>query len=491
MDEKNNQTLTLDDIVHQLTKPSVIQGQDAGKQISTPSSTLPQLPSQQPIPREVRLPSLGNESRTVPSPETLSKNPPTSQRVNTSLLIRTMAQDIERLKMGQRPTPIEVKGAIQPSKQQNPVSVPTPKKIISEDPSKKSILPPLPRPTLSPKTPILIRPYPVSPNLPSQKQTSSSLPPVSTGKPPTKYFPEHYHREEIVGKSDNMLPAYPGAPVPKKIVTPEKENLQYSVLARIIGSGMTAGITITITIAVVAYFLLSFLVFNTEEPILSPSPIATPQITQTPEYNDLELIFKNVDSINFSLPINQVETVTNLKSFIKGADINQNEFKKINFILSDSQVTTITFTDLLDRLSVRYPAALKDALKESNTTLMYGQGEILGEIDSLPDPGLASKKFVLIVEVKDLAKATEILREWELTMPEDLRNVFNIEPSQAATPEFNSNEYRGVSIRYTNFPLPDRSIDYAIVHSLTGHQYLVLTNSRESMYSPVEKITGL
>ena len=76
-------------------------------------------------------------------------------------------------------------------------------------------------------------------------------------------------------------------------------------------------------------------------------------------------------------------------------------------------------------------------------------------------------------------------------MPEDLKYMFNIEPGNSATPTFNSNEYKGVAIRYKNFSLPDRSIDYAIVYSSAGRQYLVITNSRESMYSPIEKITGL
>lgn len=254
---------------------------------------------------------------------------------------------------------------------------------------------------------------------------------------------------------------------------------------------MTAGITVTIIIAIAAYLLLSFFVFNKEEPAASPTPIPTSRITQTPEPDELESIFGNVTLVNFSLPVNQIETTADLKTLIKGTEINLKEFKRVNFILSDNQAKTLTFTGLLDRLSVRYPADLPDAIKEGNMAFMYGQGEVLGDSSSLPDPGLANKKVVLIVEVKDLVKATGILREWEPTMPQDFKDVFNIEPSKAATPGFNNNEYRGVPIKYKNFPLPDRSIDYAIVHSLSGRQYLIITNSRESMYSPIEKVTGL
>ena len=191
------------------------------------------------------------------------------------------------------------------------------------------------------------------------------------------------------------------------------------------------------------------------------------------------------------MPANKVDTMTNLKSFIRGVEINRSEFNKINFIPTDNQTIVSNFTELLDRLSIQYPVALSEVIKGDNMMFMYGQEEILGGTDSLPDPSLANKKVVLIVELKDVTRAKEILREWELTMPDDLKNMFNIEPNKAGTSGFNNNEYGGVSIRYINFPLPDRSIDYAIVHSLKGRQYLLLTNSRESMYSPIEKIIGL
>jgi len=348
------------------------------------------------------------------------------------------------------------------------------------------------RPTL-PIRPTIRFPQPATLTPPTQKQTSSILPQISREKPATEQTIDNYNRERIASKSNEALPGYLGASVPKKIAESPKEVLEYRALAKVIGSGMTAGIIITVIIAITAYFLLSFFVFNEEElaPLPSPTPISTPQITQTPESSELESIFRDVISINFSLPINKVDTATNLKSFIKETEINQSEFKKINFISTDSQTIALTFIELLDRLSIRYPVSLGEVIKGDNMTFMYGQEEVLGGTDSLPDSSLANKKVVLIVELKDITRAKEILREWELTMSEDLKNMFNIEPNRAETPEFNNNEYGGASIRYRNFPLPDRSIDYAIVHSLIGRQYLLLTNSRESMYSPVEKIIGL
>ena len=483
MDEKNNQELTFDDILHQLTKPSIIQGQGQGMgvQVPTPSPSLPPSISRPPISGEVRLPSLGGESKSV-SIQGIIPTPPVSQQNNTSLSIRTMAQDIERLKKGQKPVLLEVKRTIQPPQKQIPIPnpPPVPKEVGIDILKKAPIAPSLSRPSI-----------PAPPSLPAQIQTLQMLPRIPKESSPTEYIQEQRHEEAVVGKMEDLLPEYLGAHVPEKTVKPVKENLQYSVIAKIIGSGMTAGIIITVIIAVAGYFLLSLFVFNAEEALPPPSPTPIPQITQTPDYNELETIFRDVGSVNFSLPTNQVETSTDLKAFIKKTEINKTEFKKINFVSFDNQTITLTFTDFMDRLSVRYPVLLRDVIRGENMTFMYGQGEILGEASSLPDPELANKRVVLVIELKDLAKATEILREWELTMSEDLKDVFNIDPDKSATLGFNDNAHRGVPIRYKNFPLPDRSIDYAIIHSLAGRQYLVITNSRESMYSPVEKITGL
>src|SRR3989344_989579 len=363
MDEKNKQKLTLDDILNQLTKPSVILGQDAGRQASvSPPLPLPQPSSQIPVRGEVKLPSLGNEiksssiSGTIPSPAE-------SQQSNISLSLRTMALDRDRLRKGQGPTSVEVQKTIQLPKQLDPKATPAVPKENSVEAQERvsTAVPSAPlRPTL-PIRPTIRLPQQI-PASSSQKQTISTLPQISREKPATEQTIDNYNRERIASKSNEALPGYLGAPVPKKIAESPKEVLEYRALAKVIGSGMTAGIIITVIIAIVAYFLLSFFVFNEEEPASLPSstPISTPQITQTPESSELDSIFRDVISINFSLPANKVDTMTNLKSFIRGVEINRSEFNKINFIPTDNQTIVSNFTELLDRLSIQYPVALSE-----------------------------------------------------------------------------------------------------------------------------------
>ena len=44
---------------------------------------------------------------------------------------------------------------------------------------------------------------------------------------------------------------------------------------------------------------------------------------------------------------------------------------------------------------------------------------------------------------------------------------------------------REVSIRYRNFPFPDITVDYAAVNS-SGQNYLVISGSREAIYSAID-----
>ena len=114
------------------------------------------------------------------------------------------------------------------------------------------------------------------------------------------------------------------------------------------------------------------------------------------------------------------------------------------------------------------------------------------KFDSLGEPVLEAEsetRTALIVEVTDVTIAKTAMSEWEQTLPEALLDFFQItdESDQIA---FDDNSYRDVSIRFMNFPSPDRSIDYAFVSSATGNTYLVVANSREQIYSIIDTLLG-
>jgi len=486
MEEKNQKPLTVGDILDQLVKPSAIQNLETSRP-NPPPLTLPPSPTTGTSPG-IRLPQLAKRPETPTGPSI----PSVPQSPELRLSIRTMADDLARLKQGQKPVGLEVQKSkaditVPPQKLPPPppirVAVPQPPPIQS-----RATPPPLSRPplrTFSPP-PISTRPAPAIPDLPPIPRPGTP-PPISTLPTIPSKEPEHTHPEKIISKGD--LPAFLGAPVlqkkaPKKL----EERIEYGVLAKIISSGMTTGIISTIVVAVIVYFLLSYFFFNQEEAIVvTPTPTPT-SIAPTPEINELETIFKSVPSVNFALPQDKEQTVGLFLSFIKNQTLVKKEFKRINFTPPPEQTNrNINFTELLSWLSIEPPPSLANSLKTNNLTLIYGQEEsFTGQTDSkIPT------RIVFIGEAKDLNQILAIMREWELKMPNDLKNIFELDPAKQASSAFLENDRQGVKIKYKNFPLPDKSIDYAIVSSLTGRHYLILTNSRESMYSPTDKLRGI
>jgi len=79
-----------------------------------------------------------------------------------------------------------------------------------------------------------------------------------------------------------------------------------------------------------------------------------------------------------------------------------------------------------------------------------------------------------------------LMTDWEFTIENDLAGYLLIaDTSKEASVNFLDNAYREVSIRYKNFPFADMTIDYAVI-SIDGNSYLVISGSRESMYSAID-----
>ena len=475
MDEKD-QILTVGDILDQLIKPSVVQGPVT--QVPQPKATPPpSAPSfSQGQSGGVALPDLSKGKPLAPRVDQSGRALPSARPSELRLSIRTMKDDIARLRQGQRPSG-EVKRSIAPVIGKKDIFLPRIKQELLTQPS------PLPPPTIPSQLPPLPRFLP--PSLPPSRSTP--LPPMPDQLPPIPSVPRkpaHIHEEIRILDKDN-LPAFLGAPIPKKKDPgPEHEKIEYGVIAKIIGSGMTTGIVGTMIVAIAAYGLIYYF-FLREEPMVVATPSPTPiETTPTTEANELEIIFRSVPATAFSLPADTSQAVPELRSFIDRETLDQAELRRINFMIT-AEEPKLTFTQLLNKLALSYPTDLTNWIKDTNMAILYGQE---GTSDG---QGGADKRIVFIVEINSVPKVTEIMMSWEGSIAEDLKNLFDIDPSQQATATFLDNEREGAKIRYKNFPFPSKSVDYAIVPSLTGRYYLILSNSRESMYSPLDKIRGL
>ncbi len=97
------------------------------------------------------------------------------------------------------------------------------------------------------------------------------------------------------------------------------------------------------------------------------------------------------------------------------------------------------------------------------------------------------KRLGLVIAVDNLGLAREQLLVWEDEgMISDLNPLIrHLSFGQAATRSFQDNIYRGIKIRYMNFPDPDVSIDYAL---LPEKNYLLISTSKESMYQLIDRL---
>lgn len=451
MDEKDQKTLTIGDILDQLVKPSVIQSPSV--RISQPGpAPVSSLSSPSPVPRDreksgdIRLPSLDKqivESRSVgPASAVGTAFGQKDAQSGKKISVRTMRGDLARIKQGLLSAGFE-----------------TEKVIISSPQAKKDTLP-LPRPPVS------------LPEIKPLFTDKGRLPP----SPGATERPAHIHEETRIADL--------GLPIPKKKVKkPEEEKIEYRVIARVVSSGMTTGIAATVIFSVAAYLLIYYF-FIKEDGVTIATPIPT-AITTPPviQISELESIFQGISVSTFAVPNIVDRILPEFKVFIERESLAKKEFRRVSFHLENQ--TDPVFSDLMQKLSMNHPPDLAYWLQKNGVVLIYGQTE---NFDNQTEPG---RRIVFIVEVKDTNKVSQIMKNWEPTIADDLKNIFSLDPAKQALADFLDNERQGIKIRYKNFPFPDKSIDYAIVSSLAGKNYLVLTNSRESMFSPVDKIRGL
>src|SRR5207249_4035419 len=142
-----------------------------------------------------------------------------------------------------------------------------------------------------------------------------NLPPISAPPAPSTPTTEeenHKHHERVVSEKD-FIPPFLGATIPKKARKPVKEKIEYKLIARIIGSGMTTGVIISLVMAASAYGLFYFFYLKgAENQMVIPTPL--PGRTARPQtINELETIFSNVPVVTFQIQNPGQESLVALK----------------------------------------------------------------------------------------------------------------------------------------------------------------------------------
>lgn len=421
--------------------------------MSKPVTPIPSIPPS--VAEQVKpfSPSPPSRSQAVPSPTAPSStselpNPPprpqstptTSSPLKPSPVqeyrssIRTMNEDIASIKSGQKPSGVDIPRKIAPDTTRPPISgVPKLEASLSTGPKSAVGL------GRAEKTgPLPFTPAPKGSEIP---------------KPPTIQ--------------------------PHVIVPKENKRFLSPRFYMIVAGGL-----------VIVGFLYWFFVLRIPGMEVATSPTPSPTLTATPTVKNFNEIFGE-SPVNFE--ISSTETaVDDFKTFVKTLNVPKYQFSLINLMedkTNTGMLVPISLFDMLDMVLTVYPAGLKENIIDS-VILVYGQSEIFSPDGTLNFNAQDLKKISFVARVKNKTMTQAIMADWELTIADDLAEVlFIADTSKEASANFLGNIYRGVAIKYKNFPFPDATIDYAMVE-MAGQNYLVITGSREAMYVTVDILLG-
>ncbi|MBP9821998.1 MAG: hypothetical protein KBC81_00935 [Candidatus Pacebacteria bacterium] len=463
----------IDDLVRELSRP---QGTPATPSVNPAPTPKPMAqpvvpptssPAPTPIPRPV-MPSSGPVSASsAPKPNTASTPSPAPTQPlapkEYQSSIRTMSDDLAKLKSGQMPQGVNVPRKIDnspaPAKPVAPVapasSAPKPLATATmPEATRSGSLPSAPKPVVPPTsspapTPI---PRPVMPSMPEPTKNNTS---------------------KIDSKNQFYVPPV-ATTTTKNVVSSGSRNLVFVA----IGVGM-------VLLGVLYWFFMIKGTNSTPVATSSPAVTFTPRPTITPNLDVLSTVFPNKGGV-IVLPDSGDPGVAFANAISAQTSISAGTFTTVGISNGTSSSSLpLTFSGLMNRFLAAYPASLQSSLGNNYKFLLYGQKE---SFDSKGKPIVNAKpgtRFVIVSEVA--SSSASIMQTWEPSMSVNLSSIMNVLPGKN-TGAFAPTNYNGASIRFKNFPYPDRSIDYSLVQH-NGKTYLIIAGSREAMFAAIDAFT--
>ena len=460
-DDQNTKTMDINDLVRELSKsstsPVTTPSVPAGGQAPAPQASRPPFS----IPRPSVSSPTSDSLPTSPPPTNVPRSPVSTTPIQPPITprpqfnappspippttpapalgvkeyqssIRTMSEDISKIKQGQKPIGVDI-----------------PRKIEQVVPAPQPTIPKPAMPSPQFKVPNV--------NLGEAKKTG----PLTQSKNfsiPSKPVP-------------SSVPVVPKVEAKSQIYVPQEGSKGGNRNMLFMGIGL---------LAIVAGLLYWFFALRSPAPVavietLTPTPTATP-------IQDLNSILLGINAENISVKDPAMDLNTSIKTLV----INGGEFKNLN-VTSESKGQFVL--GLLDFIA-KPVQQLIDNMGSDYKVLLYGQKEIFDSNGQLKINPAVEKRLVFINEVKDALTAVQLGKNWEASMNEDFRPIFEFDPKKKESVDFSNNFYGGFPIRYKNFKYADRSIDYAIVSVSNGKSYLIIAGSREAIYATIDKLKG-
>lgn len=150
-------------------------------------------------------------------------------------------------------------------------------------------------------------------------------------------------------------------------------------------------------------------------------------------------------------------------------DLDRNEISETAFAIRKEE-GFLSLSEFEQKSGFVIPDNIRNLLTEEYSFLIL---EVMGK-----------KRFGLALKTKETTN-TRAFQGWEQTIREDM-NAFvqDIAYEDPFTESFQDNTYKGISIRYRNYPDPQKAIDYA--YNPLG-QLLLITTSREGMFKLIDR----
>ena len=398
------------------TSPSTSSGSMASPSAKPFVPVTPPSPVTPPQPKPLEMPK--PQFNVPPQPKPAPTTPGVKEYQSS---IRTMSEDISRLKQGQQP-----------------MGVPVPRKV-------EQIVPVPPQATPAPAKPPVTGPQFKIPDV-NLGETKRSAPLAQSKNLPGITIPS-IPKGPSVPKVGGAVPA-PQIYVPQEGQPGGNRNMLF------IGIGV---------VAVVAGFAYWFFVLRAPAPEVvietpTPTPIEIP--TPTPPPLDILGVAENIFIPSTSVFLTSLTTAISSKQPVAG------QIRLYNIV--DENQQKYSFKEFLIKLSID-TSTLNDSggLLDTHEWVLglYGQ---LGT-----SQGISARPFIVFTQ-KDSNLATGLMNTWEPRIINDLAKLFNLGKLSPQL-SFTSDVYSGVSFRFVRIPNKDSGIAYAIFQN-----YLVLGSSRDS-----------
>ena len=172
------------------------------------------------------------------------------------------------------------------------------------------------------------------------------------------------------------------------------------------------------------------------------------------------------------LEISENTEIPNLISPVLKEEFEKETFIRI-IVKNTKESRLANLREILDSFGVKTPEQFYQKINpEKFTIFIYSQKK-------------GGNRLGFVTKIQEKEGLSDLLKNWEPIMEENLNNLFKIlgKEGAAPSPSFKEKEYKGITFHYLDFPQPNLGICWAI-----SNDYFIFNSGGESMLKTIEKL---